>query len=174
MNELIHFAKIKDGKLLVVNEDVLAQHLKDLGNKDAVVHIKYGRKRTPDQNAFFWSAIIEPVWYRLRLDGWNFTPEECYRFIEKKFCSREYHNSETGEIIQGVKPIKLLSTIEWQEIVMDKIHPWAEDLIGRKIKLPHEFYGMELDKYNLWRSGQITRTEAEKASRNEITTPYPD
>jgi hypothetical protein len=162
MSEIIHFCKIEDGKLKLHNEDVFKQALLDIGKKDGVLHLKYGRKRTPDQNAYLWGAIIEPVHMMLRINGWDFSTAEAYRFLERKFCEREYHNAETGEVIKGVKPIKELSTLEWDEIIMGQVHPWAEEFIRRKIKLPHEFYGMTQDAYDRWKSGEITRTEAEK------------
>ncbi len=145
----------------------------DLGTVNHFKEVtEYGNKRTPDQNAYMFGAICNPLKVRLNQDGWDFTEYGVYKWLENKFSKVDMVNEKTGETFETIKPLKELSTEEWDEIVTTNIRNYCEHNLGIYIELPHEYYKMTLEAYNLWKKGEITFKQAVEQSKG-ITDNYP-
>jgi hypothetical protein len=161
MKTIEAFGHLQDGVIKAYNDDVFKQQLQEVGSCNHIrIIIEYGNKRTVDQNAYLWGAFVSPLHVRLRQDGWEFTPGQVYKFLENKFCKETMFNDETGEVFECVKPLKELSTEEFQEIVVGKIRDYTMDKLGIEIKLPHEYYQMPLEIYEAWKKGEINKSTA--------------
>ncbi len=161
MRQIQVFGHIDQGTLVFYNRNVFAQQVKEIGTVNhAIFTLEYGNKRTPDQNAYLWGGVINPIHVRYRQEGWEYTPEEIYRILENTFSVKEVVNSNTGEISSIVEPLKQLTTEQWDEVVMQRIRGFAEKDLGIYIKTPPEYYGISEGAYTEWKEGRISLEEA--------------
>lgn len=168
MKQITAQGELKSGKLRMYNEAVFRQELADIGDKNHIrLTLEYGNKRSLDQNNFLHGAVVASIRLILQQHGYDFTHAETYRYLERKFCNFEAVNTETGEVYTKVKALKELTTDEFSDIVVDKIRTWASKALDVYIQLPHEYYQMTEDAYELWKKGAINKTEAIKMSRGD-------
>jgi len=162
MKKIESYGRIENGKKIYYNEDVHLQHIQEIGFANHFKEtIEYGNKRTVDQNAYLFGAICKPILVRLIQEGWlEFSEYKVYKWLENKFSKVEMSNSKTGEVIETVKPLKELSTEEFDEVVMIDIRNYASEYLGIYIKLPHEYYKMSEEDYNSWKRGELSFKEA--------------
>ena len=163
MKSITEFGMIEKGKLEIFHENIFLQTIQDLGFVNhCKIEIEYGNKRTLDQNAYLWGAIVPAFHVRLMQEGYNLTQGEAYNWLENKFCKDVKFSDKSGNGIEYVMQLKALSTDQFEEKVVGNMRGWLESRLGSYVKLPHEFYGIPLDIYNQWKKGEITRTEAMK------------
>lgn len=157
-----------DQDLKLYNSDVFKQSIRDIGfASDCRLTLEYGKKRSLDQNSYLWGAVINSITVRVNQEGWDYSPDEMYVWLQSKFCKCEKVNEETGAIKDIVKPFKTLSTDEFDKIVMQELRNWAHEKLGVYIKTPPEFYEMREDLYEAWRKNEITKEQAIKLSKTE-------
>lgn len=158
--------KIHKGKLELYNKEVFQQAIQDIGFVNHVhLTLEYGNKRTLDQNSYLFGGVIEPIRTRLYQDGYDFSAYECYKYLENRFCKTVKRNEKTGTKFQAVMPMKELDTEQFEKIVIQDIRTWANADLGIYCKMPHEFYEMTLEAYDLWKQGEVNKTEAIKMSK---------
>jgi hypothetical protein len=62
--------------------------------------------------------------------------------------------------------MKELSTEQFENIVMGEIRSWAEEDLDIYIKMPNEYYNMDLSAYDAWKRGEITKSAAMKMTKD--------
>jgi len=159
---------IDKGKLNIYNKNVFLQAINDIGFVNHIhLTLEYGNKRTLDQNSYLFGGVVQAINIVLRQNGYNFTDYECYKYLENRFCKTVDRNEKTGTKYHKIMPMKELSTEQFENIVMGEIRSWAEENLGIYIKMPHEYYDMDLSAYDAWKRGEITKSAAMKMTKQE-------
>jgi hypothetical protein len=86
MNKVSAQATIKDGKLILRNQQIFEEELRDLSG-DVTLTVAEGRAtRSGQQNRYYWSVVC-----KLISDFTGYTPEEVHEYYKKKFLSNKKH-----------------------------------------------------------------------------------
>ena len=154
--------KIDKGKLVIFGENVFLQQIQDIGFVNHVhIILEYGNKRTLNQNAYAWH-ICNAISTRLRQDGHEVDKDMVYRKIEETYCTKKILNPTNGKYEDWTTPLKKKDADEFEEITDTVRNKFNSNYPDAHIKTPPEYYGMTLEKYNAWKRGKISRTEAIK------------
>lgn len=163
-NSIEGYGTLIFGKMQFFNDDVFKQSIKDLYNCPFFSwKMEWGNKRTVQQNAYLFGGIIAPLVLRYNQEGEPLTKDDAYRILSKHVGTREVTDFVTGEITNEPIDIKNIGTDEF----MDKCYEMREIIHGIEgldlyIQLPHEYYGMTLQNYDLWKAGKLSFSEAVK------------
>lgn len=165
MKKIQAFGYIIEGKLHLYNRPVFNQFIQEVYEASEVkVTLEYGNIRSLDQNAYIWGGIVQPLWYKLHYEmGWDFSKEEVYDFLQRKFCKREAVSEQTGETMEVVTPLKTMTTDQFSEKI-DQIRAWIHERIDIYVQTPAEYYGMTEHAYSKWREGDISKADAMRLS----------
>lgn len=165
MNQIQAGGKIEKGELIIFNEEVFYQQIQDIGFVNHVkITLEYGNKRTLNQNDYLWGGIVTPLFNALVDIGWEYEyPKQVYYDLESNFCKQTIINKETGEERESFTPFKNMDTETFASAI-DRIREWvnSSNKIDIYLKSPAEYYQMSEWKYEQWKRGEITRTEAMK------------
>lgn len=96
----MHKAKIINNRIVYENNSSLAICLQLLNNKDVEIVVKeIKKKRSNEQNAYYWAAIVPALQYGIR-EQWGevLDSEEAHSFLKNEFLKREVIDKETGEV----------------------------------------------------------------------------
>lgn len=168
MEKIEAFGKIHKGELVIFDEELFQEEINEIGFVNHFhMTVEYGNKRTLDQNAYLWGAVVKAIRLRLKQEGYKFTPGECYQWLENKFCKMEDYNHKTGEIFTKITPLKELSTSQFDEIVVGDIRQYAQDVLDVYIKLPHEYYQLTPSAYEKFKAGEITLSKAREITKED-------
>lgn len=122
-------AKVKDGKVVTADRDLLQIHLKTLEGMDVDLIVRKQKKdRTNQQNRWYWVAVVGiPALH------FGYLPEEMHDAYKWMFLRR----FEDGKP-ETVKSTTKLTTVEFNEYA-EKCRTWAAEQ-GIVIPDPHAVY----------------------------------
>lgn len=112
MNYPIFYGFVQNGELKLDNRPMFADYLKNLQGLVEVVVRKRVKKRTDEQNAYYWAVVIP-----ILAQHFGYNEEEMHVALRLKFLRRE------GELATARSTTEL-STIEFVDYV-DRIVVWA-------------------------------------------------
>jgi hypothetical protein len=102
-----------DGRLSLPRE-VLAGLCELTGRRVHVTVEDAAAKRSNNQNAYYWAAIVEPITDRFNELGERFTPETVHEILKYKFLRVTVPDPETGEVAHSyVRSTASLKTFEF-------------------------------------------------------------
>lgn len=99
---------------------------------------KIYRKRSLNQNAYYWAVVIPLVRDGLFDVGYKMSLEQTHEYLKREFLSTEIVNENTGEIKEITLSTAELKTIEFNEY-FETIIQWAAEYLSIKIPYPNEF-----------------------------------
>lgn len=95
------------------------------------------KKRTLDQNAYYWAVIVEQICEAMNDAGENVTPKEVHEFLKFRFLKVQKINQETGEVLwEYGRSTSSLKTFEFS-LFLDDCIQFAAEYLGIKIPLPY-------------------------------------
>ena len=107
------------------------------GQHLTIVLYKSEKKRSNEQNSFYWGVIV-PIMKQGLLDcGYRMTIDEVHEYIKGKFCITEKVNEETGEIISFAGSTTDLSTTDFMAM-FEEIKQFAAEFLNTEIPDPGE------------------------------------
>jgi hypothetical protein len=166
MKKLLAFGCINQGALHFFNGAAFTEQLREIWKVNHFrLVLEYGNKRTVDQNAYLWGAVIKSITVLYRQYGWDYSEDEVYKILENAFCRFEMVNFKTGETQTKIKPFKTLTTDEWDEVVMGRIREWCQAELGTYIQTPAQFYEVTESNYDAWKAGEISLDTARRLSK---------
>lgn len=134
-------AKIKEGKLIVVNRLLLDQYIAEEAakGKDYLYKIQITRvspAKSRDQENFRWGVIYPEVLKGLRDAGyWEVkTKEDVHEIVKGLFLKKEILSDKTGETLT-LATSKDLSVEDEQEL-QENIRLWASEYLGISLSEP--------------------------------------
>lgn len=165
MIDIKGYGYIEQGAFYPRNSKSYLEQLREVGNVSEVLfHITGANQRTPNQNNYCF-AVCDQIAHRMQQDGWDVDSYMVYKRIEQNYCQTEVINEKTENIEVFIKPLKKQPTDRFAEIVDTVRMKAMERYPDIYIKLPHEYYGLTLEAYELWRKNAISFFEAKKQSQ---------
>lgn len=105
--------------------------------RDVFVHIEdAAEKRTPNQNGYYFAAIVEPLTDAFNDLGERFSPDMMHEILKFQFLKVVIHDEETAEVlIEYVRSTSSLKTYEMSFYIEDCIR-YAAETVGLVIEPP--------------------------------------
>tara|TARA_R110002020_G_scaffold318905_12_gene534588 strand:- start:847 stop:1317 length:471 start_codon:yes stop_codon:yes gene_type:complete len=119
---------------LTLNRDVIKSAIEQYEGKEVTLTIKrYYKKRSNDQNAYYFGVIVEH-WKNLLRTEWQevLTKDQVHEFLKQNLSFEEKVDEETGELIfnpiNGRPIVKQKSTTSNNTWDQEEYHKAARDL----------------------------------------------
>lgn len=127
-----------DGKLILPQRNAFVKDLAVFKGKDVVITVeKKGKKRSTEQNRYYWGIVIPLVKQGLIDVGYRMTTELTHDFLRDKFCIVEIVNEITGEVITTKGKTSEMSTSQMMDYFA-QISQWAAEWLNIQIPEPEE------------------------------------
>lgn len=129
---------VTDGKLPAEVSDKIAAVIRRMEGKRVLVTVReQKRRRSLNQNAFYWGVVVEAVTQMFRDAGNYVDPEDVHDFLKLRVGKlAQVFVDPNGEVIKSTGSTTKLSTQEF-EVYLDRIRAWAAEF-GVVIPLPNE------------------------------------
>jgi len=102
------------------------------GDRGKVVFEQLYKKRSDQQNKYYWGGILPILLAEINEQGNNMNTDELHELLKDKFCpKREIHNAD-GEVINAPGSTAVLTTTEMCEYV-EEVRKWAAEFWGCNI-----------------------------------------
>lgn len=127
----------QDGKMKIANRYMLTNWISQ--NKGRNVELKIERKRkkrSNDQNAYWWGVVIPLVYEGLNHLGNEFTQMETHELLKAQ-CNAKEIEGKDGLLITAPHSTANLSTVEFMELI-DRVQRWSAEYLGVVIPNPGE------------------------------------
>lgn len=136
MNKVTAIGNIEDGILKIANRRFFDADLKTMTNGSVTVTIeKKSRKRSNQQNAYYWGVII-PLCKRGFNDlGHDLNDEDTHTFLKSKFNALDIVFEDTGEVFPLGRSTTEMDTIDFMMYV-EKIQQFAAEILNTIIPDP--------------------------------------
>lgn len=130
-------SEVKNGSL-TRNRNLIKDAIVTFEGKQVVIKIeKFKKKRSTQQNRFYYGVIIPIVQNCLKEAGHIMTSESTHDLIKLKFLKETlFVNETTGEVIERIKSTTELSTSQFM------------DLLAEINNLTFEYFGVSLPSPN--------------------------
>lgn len=131
-------SRVKDGNL-AVNRSLIAKTIKLFEGEEIILTIeKKFRKRSNNQNAFYWGVLI-PIISELLQDatGTFFSSDETHDVLKSNCNYKELISENTGEITKIPLSTTELTTLEWLKYI-EKIEHFVFDYFNVSLPRPNE------------------------------------
>jgi hypothetical protein len=121
------------------NEAALKFILKDLKDGKYLVSFKPYKRRSLNQNGYWWGCLVPLVKQGLNEAGWNDirTNEDAHEYLKSIFVKKSIVNFNTGEVATFTGSTTELNTVEFAKLVDDVIQ-WAVEFLNVQIPYPGE------------------------------------
>lgn len=131
---------IKAGKLKVAKSELPAflSLISKQKDKRVEIIVKFGSKRSNQQNAYYWGVIVELIRLGINeIQGENFTKEDIHEFLKNKFLQGEEIVNKEGEVIM-IRKSTIDNTKTAQEEYHENCRRLAFEFLNIEIPLPNE------------------------------------
>ncbi len=154
MDEIIFTARIKDGKLYIVNRAQFDEQVILFGDKELEIIVRKKRRiRSPNMNRYYWAEVVKKVQQGLKetgdrltlseTDEWikevfeTITKEQAHEFLKDRFIDKIEVDEDTGEIAKKKITTTNMTTSEFQDYIATIVQFAAENL-NIQILMPGE------------------------------------
>lgn len=143
--KLLHFGKVKDGKLSLNNQIQFSREIKAFEGKEVVITLeKKSKKRSTQQNRYYHGIVVPLVWDGLRRAGYNITQDEAHEILKSLFNKGQFSDPITGEVTDYGKSTTSLTTSGFMDFIAS-IQQWAAESIDVIIPDPVSFIDAEVN-----------------------------
>lgn len=133
-----YFSRVTNGKLSDGVSITIRQLIASMEGKNLVITVKeQGKRRSDQQNAFYWGVVIPAVKQMFEDAGTPCTPEDIHSFLKEHVAGMmKVMILPDGSRRAIVESSTKLSTTEWESYI-DKIRAWAAPF-GVAVPFPHD------------------------------------
>jgi len=148
--KLAYNAKAVNGALKITNRNALVQDLEALEGKELILTIeRKKKKRSLNQNGYYWSCVVPIVKQGLLDAGWERekvnSNDAVHELLKHLFCPQlEVVNEQTGEVMKMPPTTTALTTTNMMEYFED-ITRWAAEFLNITIPEPNEVMTLNFD-----------------------------
>lgn len=107
------------------------------GRKVSVTVELYRRKRTNQQNRYYWPVIVSGITSQFIEDGILISKEETHDMLRGMFLKKELLSEKTGEVIIVIRHTPTLSTVEMNDYC-EHCRRWAAETLNLILPEPNE------------------------------------
>jgi hypothetical protein len=138
-------SEVKNGTL-TRNTNLIKDAIQTFEGKQIVIKIeKAKKKRSTQQNRFYYGVIIPIVQNCLKDAGHIMTNESTHDLIKLKFLKEAlFVNQETGEVIERIKSTTELSTSQFMDLLAE-INNFTFEYFGVTLPSPNEDLTLNLE-----------------------------
>jgi hypothetical protein len=131
-------SEVKNGTL-TRNTNLIKDAIQTFEGKQIVIKIeKAKKKRSTQQNRFYYGVIIPIVQNCLKEAGHIMTNESTHDLIKLKFLKETlFVNEETGEVIERIKSTTELSTSQFMDLLAE-INNFTFEYFGVSLPSPND------------------------------------
>jgi hypothetical protein len=137
-------SEVKNGTL-TRNRNLIKDAIQTFEGKQIVIKIeKANKKRSTQQNRFYYGVIIPIVQNCLKEAGHLMTNESTHDLIKLKFLKEAlFVNEETGEVIERIKSTTELSTSQFMDLLAE-INNFTFEYFGVSLPSPNDDLTLKL------------------------------
>jgi len=137
-------SEVKNGTL-TRNKNLIKDAITTFEGKQIVIKIeKAKKKRSTQQNRFYFGVIIPIVQNCLKDAGHIMTNESTHDLIKLKFLKEAlFVNEETGEVIERIKSTTELSTSQFMDLLAE-INNFTFEYFGVSLPSPNDDLTLKL------------------------------
>jgi hypothetical protein len=138
-------SEVKNGTL-TRNTNLIKDAIQTFEGKKIVIKIeKAKKKRSTQQNRFYYGVIIPIVQNCLKEAGHIMTNESTHDLIKLKFLKEAlFVNEETGEVIERIKSTTELSTSQFMDLLAE-INNFTFEYFGVSLPSPNDDLTLKLE-----------------------------
>ena len=138
-------SEVKNGSL-TRNRNLIKDAIATFEGKQIVIKIeKFKKKRSTQQNRFYYGVIIPIVQNCLKEAGHVMTNESTHDLIKLKFLKETlFVNETTGEIIERIKSTTELSTSQFMDLLAE-INNFTFEYFGVILPSPNDDLTLKLE-----------------------------
>jgi len=135
---IIADARIKQGRLEFKQRSSFLTDVEKLRDGEYIVTVERARrKRSIDQNRYYWGVVVPLVKEGLTDIGYRLTTEAVHEFLKGQFNIVEIVNEKSGEIMKSIGSTTEMSTSQMMDY-FSKIKEWASEYLSVYIPDPNE------------------------------------
>jgi hypothetical protein len=137
-------SEVKNGSL-TRNRNLIKDAIATFENKQVVIKIeKFKKKRSTQQNRFYYGIVIPIVQNCLKEAGHVMTNESTHDLIKLKFLKETlFVNETTGEVIERIKSTTELSTSQFMDLLAE-INNFTFEYFGVNLPSPNDDLTLKL------------------------------
>lgn len=137
-------SEVKNGSL-TRNRNLIKDAIATFEGKQIVIKIeKFKKKRSTQQNRFYYGVIIPIVQNCLKEAGHIMTSESTHDLIKLKFLKETlFVNETTGEVIERIKSTTELSTSQFMDLLAE-INNFTFEYFGVSLPSPNDDLTLKL------------------------------
>ena len=137
-------SEVKNGSL-TRNRNLIKDAIATFEGKQIVIKIeKFKKKRSTQQNRFYYGVIIPIVQNCLKEAGHIMTSESTHDLIKLKFLKETlFVNETTGEVIERIKSTTELSTSQFMDLLAE-INNFTFEYFGVTLPNPNDDLTLKL------------------------------
>jgi hypothetical protein len=138
-------SEVKNGSL-TRNTNLIKDAIATFEGKQIVIKIeKLKKKRSTQQNRFYYGVIIPIVQNCLKEAGHLMTNESTHDLIKLKFLKEAlFVNEQTGEVIERIKSTTELSTSQFMDLLAE-INNFTFEYFGVTLPSPNDDLTLKLE-----------------------------
>lgn len=137
-------SEVKNGSL-TRNRNLIKDAIETFEGKQIVIKIeKFKKKRSTQQNRFYYGIVIPIVQNCLKEAGHIMTNESTHDLIKLKFLKETlFVNEDTGEVIERIKSTTELSTSQFMDLLAE-INNFTSEYFGVSLPSPNDDLTLKL------------------------------
>lgn len=138
-------SEVKNGSL-TRNRNLIKDAIETFEGKQVVIKIeKFKKKRSTQQNRFYYGIILPIVQNCLKEAGHIMTIESTHDLIKLKFLKETlFVNETTGEVIERIKSTTELSTSQFMDLLAE-INNFTFEYFGVSLPSPNDDLTLKLE-----------------------------
>jgi hypothetical protein len=138
-------SKVKNGTL-TRNVNLIKDAIQTFEGRQIIIKIeKFKKKRSTQQNRFYYGVIIPIVQNCLKEAGHVMTNESTHDLIKLKFLKETlFVNETTGEVIERIKSTTELSTSQFMDLLAE-INNFTFEYFGVSLPSPNDDLILKLE-----------------------------
>lgn len=147
MDVLMHEFMLHIENKIVVNYTAWEDFMKDVKSHDGSFLVKFEprKKRSLNQNSFYWAVVIPIVKDALRDAGFDDvkSTEDVHTILKSTFLKKQIPNHKTGECLEVIRSTTELTTKEFKDFI-DEVGKWCAEYLSVYLPAPGQQSIMQL------------------------------
>jgi len=108
------YTRITNGKMEPTTAQLLIAELANHEGKDIAITVERKRKkRSLNQNQYYWGVVVELIYLALKERGWEVNREGTHELLRVRFLSEDKPIGNDGEFVTRVKSTTELDSVEF-------------------------------------------------------------
>jgi hypothetical protein len=130
--------KIKNGRF-AENLPYIIDAVNVFESQDVTLTIeKFVRKRTTNQNSFYWGVVVPSITRAVIETGNEWTDSDTHLMMRNQFLKKSMLINLDGEFIEKIGSTTELDTAQWENYIT-KIRAWSATVLDITIPMPNEY-----------------------------------